>query len=70
MCWTLEAYKMTKILFKGLYEEWSYVELSILQVCLEEKNYVIIHGYLQDIIYRKDKKRYKRKFKRSILQKS
>ena len=34
-------------------------ELSILQVCLEEKDYVIIHGYLQDIIYSKEKKRYK-----------
>ena len=28
MCWTLEDYMMTKVLFKGLYEEWSYrVEL-------------------------------------------
>ena len=35
------------------------IELSILQVCLEEKSYVIIHGYLQDIIYWKEKKRYK-----------
>ena len=34
-------------------------ELSILEVCLEEKDYVIIHGYLQDIIYSKEKKRYK-----------
>jgi len=30
-----------------------------LQVCLEEKDYVIIHGYLQDIVYSKEKKRYK-----------
>ena len=36
MCWTLEAYTITKFLLKGLYEEWSCVELSILQVCLEE----------------------------------
>ena len=35
MCWTLEDYKMTKISLKVLYEEWSCVELSILQVCLE-----------------------------------
>ena len=35
------------------------IELSILEVCLEEKDYVIIHGYLQDIVYSKEKKRYK-----------
>ena len=35
MCWTLEDYMMINALFKGLYEEWSCVELSILQVCLE-----------------------------------
>jgi hypothetical protein len=23
MCWTLEDYMMTKVLSKGLYEEWS-----------------------------------------------
>ena len=59
MCWALEDYMMINALFLGLYEEWSSVELSILQVCLEEKDYVIIHGYLQDIIYWKEKKRYK-----------
>ena len=67
MCWTLEAYKMTKILFKGLYEEWSYVELSTLQVCLEEQNTVDIHAHLQDIIIdqeiRKDTKLIKAKWK-------
>ena len=35
MCWTLEDYMMINALFKGLYEEWSCVELSILQACLE-----------------------------------
>ena len=35
MCWTLEDGMMTNALFKGLYEEWSCVELNILQVCLE-----------------------------------
>ena len=50
MCWTLEDYKMTKILLKSLYEEWSCVELSILQACLEEYDGVDIHVHLQDII--------------------
>ena len=39
MCWTLEDDMMTNALFKGLYEEWSCVELSILQVCLEDSRY-------------------------------
>ena len=30
MCWTLEDYIMINVLLKGLYEEWSYVELSII----------------------------------------
>ena len=50
MCWTLEDYKMTKILLKGLYEEWSCAELSIFQACLEEYDGVDIHVHLQDII--------------------
>ena len=40
MCWTLEDDMMTNALFKGLYEEWSCVELSILQVCLEGFNHL------------------------------
>lgn len=35
MCWTLEAYLMTKVPFKDVYDGWSCVELSLLQVCLE-----------------------------------
>ena len=50
MCWTLEDYKMTKILLKSLYEEWSCVELSIFQACLEEYDGVDILVHLQDII--------------------
>ena len=38
---------MTKLLFEELSDDWSYV-------CL-----VIIHGFLQDIVYWKEKKRYK-----------
>ena len=38
MCWTLEAYMMAIAIFKDLYEEWLCIELSILQVCLEEKD--------------------------------
>ena len=34
MCGTLEDYMMINALFFGLYEEWSSVELSILQVWL------------------------------------
>ena len=49
MCWNLEDYMMINALFKGLYEEWSCVELSILQACLEGYN-VDIHVHLQDII--------------------
>ena len=38
MCWTLEAYMMAIAIFKDLYEEWSYLEFSILQVYIEEKD--------------------------------
>ena len=34
MRWTLEDYMMTKVPSKGLYEEWSCVELSLLQAWL------------------------------------
>ena len=50
MCWTLEAFMMTIVILMDLYEEWSCFELSILQECLEEKDYVVFHVYLQDII--------------------
>ena len=45
-----EDYMMINALFKGSYEEWSCVELSIFQVCLEEQDGVDIHVHLQDII--------------------
>ena len=35
MGWTLEAYLMTNVPFKDVYDGWSCVGLSILQVCLE-----------------------------------
>ena len=38
MCWTLEDGMMTNALFKGLYEEWSCVELSLLQVWLGKED--------------------------------
>ena len=40
MCWTLEDGMMTNALFKGLYEEWSCVELSLLQVWLGKEDWV------------------------------
>ena len=43
MCWTLEDYMMINALFKGLYEEWSCEELSLLQACLEKEDRVNIH---------------------------
>ena len=57
MCWTLEAYMMAIVIFKVLYEEWSCIELSILQVCLEEGYCVNICVYLQDIIIMKKEKK-------------
>ena len=59
MCWTLVAYMMAIALSTDLYEEWSCVELSLLQVCLEEKVSAIFHYYLQDIMIWRKKKRYK-----------
>ena len=38
MCWILEALMMAIVTFTDLYEEWSSIELSLLQVCLEEKD--------------------------------
>ena len=58
MCWTLEVYMMINALFKGLYEEWSCVELSILQACLEEYDGVDILVHLQDIILVKREEKY------------
>ena len=51
MCWALEDYMMINALFLGLYEEWSSVELSILQVWLGKGVWVNFHVYLQAIIY-------------------
>ena len=40
MCWTLEDYMMTNALFKGLYEERSCEELSLLQEWLGKEDEV------------------------------
>ena len=38
MCWTLVDYMMINALLKGLYEEWSCEELSLLQVWLGKED--------------------------------
>ena len=43
--------QMINTLFKGLYEEWSCIKLSIMQVWLGKEEHVNIHVYLQAIIY-------------------
>ena len=50
MCWTLEDYIMTKVLSKGLYEEWS-SRVELIASMAWKEDWVNIHVYLQAIIY-------------------
>ena len=43
MCSTLDDYILTKVLSKGLHEEWSYEELSLLQAWLGKEDWVNFH---------------------------
>ena len=59
MSGTREALMKASVTFNDFYQEWSSVDLSILQVRLEAKDQVVFHDYLQDIIKWREKKRYK-----------
>ena len=50
MCWTLEDYMITKVISKGLYEEWS-SRVQLIASMAWKEDWVNIHVYLQAIIY-------------------